>query len=348
MDDWLVDLTLAPQQNLGRRAAARFVYETRRALQYTLDGTRGRAECWQGLEKDSGQPLRAVYIGDEQSYRANSPDYLKFILFQPESVKTDEAGSFPMRQARAQAENMAADYDLVIYEGSSLLRGMLRWSPAGGASLVVPIWVRMALTIPPGADWEELENGMRKHKRNIQLVQRNGYTFRISHSDEDFEFFYEHMHLPMISARHPCYGKIDLKSSMRAQLRRGHLMLIDTAEGQPVVGALNLLRGKAIFGIANGTLDGDSHWHDKGAVSALYYYAIRWSYENGITHFDAGGVRPFASDGLYRYKRYWGLTPRPDLWNSREWLFWAPPHASGQCAPVAQTWLQSHPPVNLE
>ena len=210
------------------------------------------------------------------------------------------------------------------------------------------------MRFPQGQSWEAIEKGMRSHKHNIKLAARNGFTSQISHAVEDFDTFYETMHVPMIKERHAGYGIVDDQDAMREQFRNGLLLLIRqpaaveqpaaegqaAPEGQAVAGALVYLRGRSAFGTSNGVLNGDPKWYAQGAVSALYYHNFRWCYDNQIERFDAGGCRPFTTDGLYQFKYHWGLRPAQDLWNERQWLFWAP-----TSAPVAVDWLKAHPVI---
>ena len=62
-----------------------------------------------------------------------------------------------------------------------------------------------------------------------------------------------------------------------------------------------------------------------------------------MERFEMGGVRPFQTDGLFQYKQRWGMTPTPDFWGSRSYLFWVPRND-----PTAVDWMETHPVVSLD
>ena len=338
LDGWLAALAERESPGSASRAAAGVLAKARAGLVYNLEGRAGRLQYWHGAEVSGGQPLRAAYLGDAQGYKVASPEYLRHILLQPEGQAVQEPPSnsaFPMRRVRSAAEEAAKAAGLVIVEGSDLLR----WQPDRGVWGWLPTWVRMVVTFRPGQTWDEIQAAMRKHRDNIRRAQTGGFTFAVSRRPEDFEFFYHRMHLPMLNERHGEYGVADKKETLAGQFRQGLLFFV-MHDGRPVAGGLRYLRGRSVYGLASGVLDGDPAWNRQGAVAFLYLESIRWCFEHGYRRYDLGGVRPFASDGLYRFKYRWGARPERDLWLGRSWLFWAP---SG--SPAALDWLRAHPPA---
>jgi hypothetical protein len=334
IDNWLIDLAMLEQPGALQRAALRVLMGVRLRLLYFLYGQHGMVEIWQGEETASGMPLRVLYIGAERAYEANSPEYLRFILYKADTAQVQPRGRAAMRRAHLLAQELAPTVDLVIIDRSPVQR----WVPASGDWLVTPTFVRMAFDINPGQTWEEIERCMRKQKHNLSLIRRHGYTARVSNQQADFDFFYERMHVPMMHTRHADYGVIEGKRGLEEQFHRGHVILVDRPGEGTVAGAVNTLYGKWMFGIVSGTLDGDRRWHEQGALSALYYHTLRWCFDNGIRRFDNGFCRPFQTDGAYQHKRYWGMTVVPDPWPLRDWLLWVP-----QGSPTALAWIQAHP-----
>lgn len=339
LDGWLSRLTAQQPASALRRAAVAALFRARLALLYNLDGRTGVIQRWVGAETETGRPLRVAFLGDSQSVKVLSPHYLQHILFRPGSLTVEDAGEIAMSRVAARAREQAAGADLVIAEVNDLLR----FQPGGqGARLWMPTWVRMMIRFAPGQDCAGLEDtAMRAQRSNIRLARRSGFTFSISRSREDFDHFYEHMHAPMMRGRHAGYGVINRKEELLPLFEQGCLMLIHK-DDRAVAGALLHIHARSVFAIANGILNGSEYWYEQGAISALYYFSIRWCCENGYARFDAGGVRPFAGDGLYAFKSRWGLRPEPDLWLGRSWLFWAPENA-----PAALDWLRAHPTVQV-
>lgn len=333
IDAWLVDLSERSPLGPFDRAALSALTRARQGLLFNLEGLSGLAEVWQGAEVRSGRVLRVAYVGDQYAYKVNSPRYLQHILFQPDSFSVESLGECAMTGARRLAQRLASSADLVIVDGSDVLR----WQPAAGEWLLAPSWVRMIIPFHPGQTWADVEKNLRFHRENIRTARRAGLTALISHSDADFELFFERMHVPMMQDRHKEYGVIDNKEHMRRLFHEGLLFMV-YKDGQAVAGEVLHLRRNSLFGISNGYLDGDPRWLNDGAISLLYLETIRWSLENGMARYDMGGVRPFTANGLYQYKLHWGALPEVDLWHGRSWLLWAP-----SAAPAAVDWLRAHP-----
>jgi hypothetical protein len=229
---------------------------------------------------------------------------------------------------------LAREVDLVVIERINLLG----WTPKSGAWVISPTWVRMVTELDLDRPWGEVERGFKKHERNIRRFMRAGYAYRISRDEKDFDFFYDRMYVPLVTSRHEMEAFVDTRAHLLSYFRRGFLLMILDREGQPVAADLDYLRGDMLFGIACGVLDGRADILEEGALSAIYYYALKWAHENRIRRCDICEVRPFVDDGVYQYKRRWGYGPVEELWNTREWLVWAPEHS-----PMAQEWLRDHP-----
>jgi hypothetical protein len=339
LDYWLVDGSV-PSTQWGKRILTPVLVRARLLLVFLLDGRHGEAQIWEGLEIHSGRSMRVAYLADQRSMQVASPEYLQSILFQPDTVQTFPAGKFSMLRVQAYARELAGRADLVIVEANSLLR----FYPPGSVQnfwwIVSPL-VRMVMDFLPGQTWAEIEQGMHAQRKNLNLVFRPNSRFngalRISHAEEDFDLFYERMHVPLLKERHGAQAQVETKDGLRDLFHKGMLMLI-LHEGQPVAGALNTIHGKTLFGVGLGVLDGDQRWYAMGVMTLLYYHSIRWCFENGIRRLDFGGVHPFLKDGLYDYKRRWGFQPYHDPLIEREWLFWAPSASE----PVA-AWINAHP-----
>lgn len=326
-----------PHKTAFDRAGLWLARRARWAARLARERGPGQAEFWSG-ETAAGQPLRVVYICDAPALRTQSAAYLRSILFAEGAGEIAPRGSVPLLHMRAAADLLAPQADLVIVERSSLLD----WRPSSGTALVLPLWVHMLFNFSGLQNWQAVEQQMVHQKNNILQARRKGFTSRISYDPAEFEMFYERMMLPTATGRFQEYAEIKSKEELRWFFDNGGLLMVDDAAGSPVAGWVMLFQKPTCYAICAGVLDGSDVLYKQGAMSAVYYHCVRWCYENGFTRFDLGGCRPFASDGVYQYKRRWGFQPIIDPWNSREWLFWAPNNA-----PAALDWLQAHPPVEL-
>lgn len=345
MDGWLVDLATVS----GRRRhpfAFKAVTQIRRLLLLILDGWSGRAQIWEGTAAGGGQTLRVAYLGDDRCFKYLESKYLQHILFNDGVCATVERAKFPMVRARYFARLLSKEVDLVILQSNHLVH----WHPANsgaGEWWVVSPCLRTVMDFAEGQSWAEILEGMHAQRKNIKVMGRSGGVFRVSHSDQDFDFFYDRMHVPLVKERHASYGVVDTREGARSLFHQGNLMLIcqpeSTNGGSPngetiLAGSLNHIHGRTFFGIGLGVLDGDTRLYNQGVITQLYFESIRWAFENKMERLDFGSVRPFVNDGLFDYKRRWGFQPVLDPWYDRQWLFWVP-----RGSPVAAEWLRAHP-----
>jgi hypothetical protein len=341
-DKWLIDLSAVRRAGPARKAIFQPIVDVRLGLVLYLEGLGGECQVWEGEEFNTGQKMRVAYLAEQRAIRFNTPSYIQQLLFCPDTVSSETVKeNVPMIRINQEAEKLAQEgvVDLIIAECNSLLQ----WKPNTGRSERTPTWIRMEFILEPGETWEDMQRRFRSQKNNVKRVLKNGYTYRLSHAEDEFELFYDHMYVPLIQQRHVSYGSVDLKESMRKEFHEGFLFIIDDADGLPIAAQLTYLYRKTMYSISSGILNGDLELHSKGALGAIYYYSILWCYENGYERFEMGGCRPFESDGLYQYKRRWGMTPSPDLWGSRSWVFWTPNNS-----PAANAWFDANPVVSLD
>jgi hypothetical protein len=56
-----------------------------------------------------------------------------------------------------------------------------------------------------------------------------------------------------------------------------------------------------------GVRDGNIAYVEKGALTASYYLTIEWAKDQGYDRIDFGYCRPFLRDGVFTYKKRWGM-----------------------------------------
>lgn len=338
LDQWLWSLSGLAAPNRFQKTILSLVYHTRTALMYFLTREVSRAQIWCGQGSGCGGLLKVAYIGDRQSYKARSPEYLKKILFAPGEITIEEKGSTTDSNAYRLASTLANEVDLVILEANYLRH----WQPKTGQFQFSPVYINMEFRFSPGQSWESIEKGMHAQKQNIKRFRHAGLTAEASKDENDFDHFYDQMHLPMVEQRHPGYGVTLAKEEMRKLFHQGGLMLIREPDGEVVATSLFNLQKQTMLCIAYGYLDGSPTYLNLGTNGAMYYYALRWCFDNNYPVCNIGRTRPFATDGLYLYKKHWNLTPALDYWNTREWLFWIP-----NGSPAGIEWINTHPLVKV-
>lgn len=172
---------------------------------------------------------------------------------------------------------------------------------------VIPHWVGMCFD--SSKDFSVLLVELsRSASHDVSKVKKGGFSFTITSDIEKIRFFYEKMYLPTISKN------IDKDEAYLADylfflLRyyRGYeLMMISDGQDE-VAGVFFIQYDDTLMLEYAGVFQGDRSLIKKGAFSAFYYFAIKLAKQRDVKKIDFGGVKPFFDDGLFQYKRKWGM-----------------------------------------
>jgi hypothetical protein len=179
--------------------------------------------------------------------------------------------------------------------------------------------------IDTSGTWEEVRARFSKKRRQMtnNFGARYGLTYRISHADEDFDFFYHRMHVPHIRRRYGDLSEMDSHASMREFFHKGFVLFV-LREGVPVAGALSLVQGDSILFRRSGVLDGDDTHIKGGAQTALYYFQLRHAIHSGYRSLDTMKSAPFLNDGVFCHKADWGARALPDNEARQSVLYFVP------------------------
>lgn len=171
--------------------------------------------------------------------------------------------------------------------------------------IAIPEWVLFTMDISMPVEkiigaWKERE------EENLRKIRQYQYVWEVVCDRERLHFFYHKMYLPYIVPR---FGKLALLASlgyMEHLLQKGELLLVK--RGAEYVSGLLISTATSIPMLAfMGVKDGRTDYVKQGALSALYYYTILWAKERGYTGLDFGHCRPILNDGLFLYKKRWGM-----------------------------------------
>ena len=89
-------------------------------------------------------------------------------------------------------------------------------------------------------------------------------------------------------------------------LKKGELLLVK--RGNEYVSGMLIYKAHSIPIVSYaGVKDGNRDLVKQGAISALYYYTIVWAKEKGYTKLDFGHCRPILNDGVFLYKKKFGM-----------------------------------------
>ena len=148
----------------------------------------------------------------------------------------------------------------------------------------------------------------RRRRRDIQKIRSYNYSYSISRNDErDFDFFYRGMYLPYAIER---FGKtahvrtyLDLKATYRGN---GGILFLKKKE-IPIAGILFQIRGKEVHASSFGVYQGDESFIRDLASQATLFFLIGWAKTRGMETLDYGVSAPFFKEGIFTYKKEWGM-----------------------------------------
>ena len=178
--------------------------------------------------------------------------------------------------------------------------------------LVLPGQVRSRLDL--SRDIDAIQAGFsRSAQRAGQMVKDSGYGFSVLPCKSLLHGFYNKMYLPYCESRfgsHPLVKPYELVEA----LSKDSVLLTVSASASPVRPSLDNALGGVIIRKVNTSaslvisgLGGDPEDAlRRGAVEALYWFAILWCHSQGVISLDLGLSHPFLDDGVLRFKAKWG------------------------------------------
>lgn len=330
LEDLLLEVYSSPNRWV-RRVGQQPVSVLLRWAVFWFTGLSYQVVVLRGCNPETHQPWTVACI-----LNGNILGYLEHILFEDGQASHEERGTCSAWQIRKVARQLAREAEMIV-----VCRPRIPfWKPADGDWLIVPTGVRMVYDYAPGETWEQMKHKLISQEKNIKKVVRGGFSWHTSFQEEDFDFFYHRMHVPNVANRHKGYGTPEKQSDLYRDFKRGMMVFVDNAQGEPVSGKVAMIIGDVYWGVCNGVIDGSHEWLEKGAVAALYYFTIRWCLEHHIRRYDIGNVKPFIQDGIYLHKKHWKFWPARDPFGTRELMFWSPNRS-----PAALRWFEAHPAI---
>lgn len=164
-------------------------------------------------------------------------------------------------------------------------------------SIIMP---HIISTLDISAPWKTIYAKMKRiRKRNIRKIEKLPYTYEVTNEPHKLHYFYHKMYLPFISKRPPRISGFTSIVSAEEIFSNGGLLLVKS-NGKYVSGIL--------YYIVNGTIHSALLAYKNGIDGqAALYFLIQWAKKNKCTKIDYGTTPPFMNDGLYLYKRSWGM-----------------------------------------
>lgn len=171
--------------------------------------------------------------------------------------------------------------------------------------LRAPSWIASEMIVP--ADTQDLVRASGNAAEEWRAANKKGYTSTISREDSDFELFYDRFYTPYIRKRHGRLARLRSRRVLRRSFKRGLILWI-WRDGERQAADIIQIRNKVMHRVVLGVLDGRMDLLRQRVLTAVYIHATRLAMEHGCTHIFLGGTRPSLHDGVFRYKRKWGVT----------------------------------------
>ena len=252
-----------------------------------------------GKEKHGRVDITILFYGDE-----NSLSYINNILFS-KKPKIEEVERCFIFNIEKNLSEFANEIDAVFIKTDRIFTGFLQKKKF----FTIPEWVEMELDVSGSLD-TIYKNFKKSAREDIKKIKKMGYSYEISTDPDKLELFYNNMHLPYISEK---YEKENLSLAsfydVKMSFKKGKLLLIKDSD-KYVSGLVFEIHNKTAYPVYPGVsmTDGGLDYHLlRGAGAAIYYYSIIWAKDNGIKSMVWGNCRSFPNNGIFRFKRKWGM-----------------------------------------
>lgn len=274
---------------------ARFGWDTsgNRALataRHLADTARSAGPGWQTFRAG---PVTVAYGG----YPAGRSHVLPFLR------ERAEAAGLATGESRAGAPGgRLPDAAALVALGCSARRAAAL--PTAGA-VVAPFRVHLVLPLAVAGERRPVVVSRKERQRHARERVARGWKLEPTRSEDDFEYFYQRMHLPTMARRHgEATRSVGPGLARDAILARGVLFFV-TEHGERRAGMLCRLDrpGRTLTLRLAGVLDGADEHYRSGVFMAMYILIAQWAAEQGFARLDLSGCEPFLSKGILQFKR---------------------------------------------
>lgn len=254
-----------------------------------------------GIEKTSKEPLNLLFVGKD-----HVPHFVfnKLFFKNPVLKKINMAWIWDCTKIK---QKFDLEVDGVVVSCDRFFHRFLH----GDGWFVLPHWISM--WFDSSDDFSVLMDELsRSASHDVKIVKKQGFLFHVSRDIKKIRFFYDTMYVPTISSN-VNKDEAFIADFLFFLLRyhKGYELMLISYEGKEIAGVFFIHDDETIFLEYAGVYQADSSLIKKGAFSAIYYFAIKLAKQRNVKKIDFGGVRPFKDDGLFQYKRKWGMIVEP-------------------------------------
>jgi hypothetical protein len=193
--------------------------------------------------------------------------------------------------------NNRALCDLAIIEGDIFHRLVYKRR----TDFFIPIWLQSRANIPLKAITHSAKDDLRR-------IRSNNLTYILTTDLDCYRDFYNNMYLPYVRMRHQ-ESTIAMSYDVMMQKARDGLcdLILIMKENSAIAGFLILKEKKIPRLWSNGLRNGDLAYWKEGAIAATYHFASDHLAQQGYKEMHLGLMRSFFNDGIFQYKKKWGI-----------------------------------------
>jgi hypothetical protein len=154
-----------------------------------------------------------------------------------------------------------------------------------------------------------MERLSRRRRRDLAKLARYNYSWTVHKDNEkDFDFFYWKMYYPYVTRRFGRAASItSYLESKACYFHNGGIISVNREE-KPVAGILFQIREKTLYALNLGIYEGNQELLSDLAGQAALFFLIKWAQMKDLESLNYGLTAPFLRDGLFQYKKEWGMS----------------------------------------
>jgi hypothetical protein len=148
----------------------------------------------------------------------------------------------------------------------------------------------------------------RRRMRSIKKIRSLNYSYVISRNNEkNHDFFYWRMYLPYIRRRFGGGAQPNSYQTSKTVYRKNGGIIFVLEENKPISGILFFVKNKTVHAVGLGVYQSDENYLKNSACEAALFFLIKWSKTQGLKSLNYGGTVPFFTNGVFQYKKEWGM-----------------------------------------
>jgi hypothetical protein len=251
-----------------------------------------------GRVKNASCPLTAAFVGSEES--ANH--FARVAYSSVECIR-----SLGKMLCHHDGPLRLPEAEIIVEHSAWYSSSRARKSAEKQSCFVLPI-VDFSLSLNQSLA-TIVRKASRRRRRDLRKLKALDYSYTVCRNcPEDFDLFYRTMYLPFTEQRYKRAALFISYIESKARFQRNGGILFVEEEGMRTAGILFQIRGKTMYALSLGICSGNNGFQKSLAGTAALYYLILWAKKNGLATLNYGPTLPFFSDGVFVYKKEWGMS----------------------------------------